>query len=233
MFFRGRFASVLPGPRQWLTILFLLLIAVPVLTGEALVINEQTLMRMEQRFGAGARQRLMDWQNLVQNTDGDARTKLEKVNRFFNALTFIDDSLHWNTSDYWATPTEFLASRGGDCEDFAIAKYFTLIKLGIPEEQLTLTYVKALRLNQAHMVLTYYPTPGAVPLVLDNLNSAILPSSKRSDLLPVYSLNGSGLWLAKQRGKGKMIGSSGRLQRWREMLDRLTEETKQDKETPP
>ena len=62
-------------------------------------------------------------------------------------MRFIDDIIHWNKVDYWATPIEFLASHGGDCEDFAIAKYFTLIQLGIPEEQLTLTYVKALRLT--------------------------------------------------------------------------------------
>ncbi len=212
--------------------LLLLLSAQPLCPQESLVISEQTLQRVERQYGSGARRRLKDWQELLKDDQGSERNKLERVNRFFNALTFVDDAIHWQTTDYWATPIEFLASQGGDCEDFAIAKYFSLMELGITEEKLALTYVKALRLNQAHMVLTYYSTPGAEPLILDNLNAAILPASKRPDLLPVYSLNGSGLWLAKQRGKGKLIGSSERLKRWREMLDRFNDETQQDKETP-
>ncbi len=147
--------------------------------------------------------------------------KLERVNRFFNRLHFIDDTIHWQQEDYWATPVEFLASNGGDCEDFALAKYFTLRALGVPEERLALTYVKAVRLNRAHMVLTYYPEPGAEPLVLDNLTEAIQPASRRTDLLPVYSFNGAGLWLAKQRGRGKKVGESGRLSRWRQLLNRM------------
>jgi len=206
----------------------LLLLVVPgsqVLTKEAFVISEQTMSRMTQRFGTDARKRLLAWQNLIQTAEGSDRVKLEKVNRFMNTMPFIDDAIHWGQDDYWATPMEFIASNGGDCEDFAIAKFFTLIKLGIPEDRLTLTYVKALRLNQAHMVLTYYPAPGAEPLVLDNLVGAILPSSQRTDLLPVYSMNGSGLWLAKQRGKGQLIGGSDRLKRWNDLLDRMSDET--------
>lgn len=231
MFFPGQIRLSGFVRYRWLTTL-LLLIAIPVMTMESLVIGEKTLQRMEAQYGSQARKRLLAWQVLMQKRTGSTLDQLERVNRFFNDMLFIDDIIHWHKTDYWATPIEFLASRGGDCEDFAIAKYFTLIQLGIPEEQLTLTYVKALRLNQAHMVLTYYPSPGAIPLILDNLNPAILPSTKRPDLLPVYSLNGSGLWLAKQRGRGKKVGSSTRLQRWREMTDRLTDQTQEDKETP-
>lgn len=82
------------------------------------------------------------------------------------------------------------------------------------------------------MAPTYYPFPGAEPLVLDNLVETIEPSSQRADLLPVYSLNGSGLWLTKQRGKGKIIGNSDQLKRWRELLDRMTDEMEQDEEAP-
>jgi predicted transglutaminase-like cysteine proteinase len=224
----GLLTFLIQRPARWLLLLLLVVTAGPVFTEESFVINERTLRLMEKRYGADARTRLLAWQNLVQTSEGDDRAHLERVNRFFNALPFIDDEIHWKKVDYWATPIEFLASEGGDCEDFAIAKYFTLIKLGIPEDRLTLTYVKALRLNKAHMVLTYYPFPGAEPLVLDNLIETINPSSQRADLLPVYSLNGAGLWLAKQRGKGKMIGSSDRLKRWRELLDRMTNEMEQE-----
>jgi len=224
--------SLIQGTARWLLLFLLVVTAAPVGTEETFVINERTLRLMEKRYGTGARARLLGWQNLIQTTGGDDRAQLERVNRFFNAMAFVDDDIHWKKVDYWATPIEFLASEGGDCEDFAIAKYFTLIKLGIAEDRLTLTYVKAMRLNKAHMVLTYYPSPGAEPLVLDNLIETIQPSSQRTDLLPVYSLNGSGLWLAKQRGKGKLIGASDRLKRWRELLDRMTNEMEQEEEAP-
>lgn len=84
-----------------------------------------------------------------------------------------------------------------------------------------MTYVKAWRINQAHMVVAYYPTPEAEPLVLDNLVKSIQPASKRKDLLPVYSFNGSGLWLAKQRGRGQMVGGSERLGVWQDLLARM------------
>jgi predicted transglutaminase-like cysteine proteinase len=205
------------------------LAAAPVQTNEQLILPERTLQRAEEQYGPGARERLLAWQELLRTgrTDDD-RTKIERVNRFFNRLRFIDDAIHWQKADYWATPVEFLASDGGDCEDFAIAKYFTLLDLGIDEHKLTLTYVKALKLNQAHMVLTYYPSPRAEPLILDNLVEAVLPSSERTDLLPVYSLNGSGLWLARERGRGKLVGESSGLQRWQEMLARMALEFNQE-----
>ena len=116
----------------------------------------------------------------------------------------------WGVKDYWATPLEFLSRGAGDCEDYSIAKYFTLKELGVSEKKMRITYVKALKLRQAHMVLTYFETPRSVPLVLDNLIPTIKPATQRKDLLPVYSFNGSGLWLAKSRGSGKKVGSSSR-----------------------
>jgi predicted transglutaminase-like cysteine proteinase len=223
---------LLRHPAFWGLLLCLILPSALVLTDESFVISEQAIRRMVQRFGPDARERLLAWQNLIETTKGSDRIKLERVNRFMNTVPFIDDSIHWSQPDYWATPMEFIASNGGDCEDFAIAKFFTLLRLGISEDRLTLTYVKALRLDQAHMVLTYSPTPGAEPLVLDNLTNSILPSSQRTDLLPVYSMNGSGLWLAKQRGRGKSIGGKGRLTRWNDLLGRMSGETEQDRKQP-
>ena len=185
-------------------------------------VSGETLILAEKKYGGEARQRLLDWQELINNEQSVAdKEKLEKVNRFFNRMDFVSDADHWGREDYWATPVEFLISLGGDCEDFSIAKYFTLKAMGIPESKLNLTYVKALRLNQHHMVMTYYRKPGAEPLVLDNLVGVILPASQRTDLLPIYSFNGSALWLAKQRGRGKLVGSSSRLKRWQELLQRM------------
>jgi predicted transglutaminase-like cysteine proteinase len=114
-----------------------------------------------------------------------------------------------------------LTSFGADCEDYSIAKYFTLRELGIDDAKLRITYVKALNWDEAHMVLTYSPTPNEMPLVLDNLKSEILPANLRTDLIPVYSFNATGLWLAKERGTGQFVGSSDRLSLWVDMLERL------------
>jgi len=147
------------------------------------------------------------------------------VNDFFNQVRFISDEKHWKSTDYWATPVEFLSTNGGDCEDFSIAKYITLRELGVPDERLRITYVKALQLNQAHMVLAYYETPDSEPLILDNLMASIRPASKRPDLLPVYSFNGNDLWMSKLRGRGQVIrGGSQRINLWRDLTIRLKTE---------
>jgi putative membrane protein len=77
-----------------------------------------------------------------------------------------------------------------------------------------ITYVKALRINQAHMVLTYFPTPDAIPLVLDNLIKGIYSASRRTDLEPVYSFNGSGMWLERMKGQGIRMGNPNKLDLW-------------------
>lgn len=185
-------------------------------------LSDNLLSTITQQYGDKAKRRLLAWQVLIREsaalTDQD---KLREVNDFFNQVRFISDKTHWNKSDYWATPVEFLATDGGDCEDFSLAKYFTLKAMGVDEQKLNLTYVKALNYNQAHMVVTYYASPRSEPLVLDNLVGEIRPASERADLLPVYSFNGTGLWLAKARGRGQQVGSSERIKRWRELLDRM------------
>lgn len=172
-----------------------------------------------------ARQRIDEWAALLKNPpQGTIQDKLNQVNRFFNArMAFKDDIVVWHQQDYWATPIEFLRKGAGDCEDFALAKYFTLREMGVPANQLRITYVKALQLNQAHMVVTWYATPDAIPLVLDNLKTAILPATQRTDLLLVYAFNGEGLWLP-QSGGNKRVGDSKRLSRWQDLLTRMRAE---------
>ncbi len=201
---------------------FLLLASILVCARGNFTLDAAIVDAAAKKYGNDARRNLLAWQQFIRDDDSTADLqKLKRVNSFFNKHTFVDDSIHWNQKDYWATPIEFLATDGGDCEDFALAKYFTLKLIGVAEEKLNLTYVKALNLNQAHMVLTYYEKPGAVPLVLDNLIDVIEPATKRTDLLPVYTFNGSGLWLAKERGKGNLVGKSDRLKLWNDLLDRM------------
>ncbi len=188
----------------------------------AFELSDKLLNFIEDKYGQSARNRLELWERLATTPSQlSTQDKLSQVNRFFNTTNFKSDIQHWGQEDYWATPVELLATNGGDCEDYSIAKYFTLKTMGVPVDKLRITYVKAIRLNQAHMVLAYYETPGAEPLILDNLISDIKPASKRTDLVPVYSFNGDGLWLSKQRGQGKRIGESGKLSRWVDLNTRL------------
>ncbi|MDX1755560.1 MAG: transglutaminase-like cysteine peptidase [Marinobacter sp.] len=188
----------------------------------ALELSNRLLDYVQEEFGEEARNRLITWQNL-EKMAGSAPIdrQLKLVNSFFNRARFINDIKHWGQEDYWATPVELLATNGGDCEDFSIAKYLTLKSMGVPDEQLRITYVKALELNQAHMVLAWYRTPDADPLILDNLINEIKPASQRTDLEPVYSFNGEGLWLNRLGDDDERIGDASRLDHWRDMNDRL------------
>lgn len=215
----------MPPPHRSLHIAaLLLLIATAVAVARDFTLSERIISQAEARYGDKARTRLLRWQELIRTTDTPQEEDLLKaVNDFFNRLEFVSDQRHWDREDYWATPVEFLASGGGDCEDFSLAKYFTLLAMGVAEKRLNLTYVKVRGYGQSHMVLTYYPAPGAEPLVLDNINTTIRPASRRRDLTPIYSFNGSGLWLAKQRDRGIMMGTSNRLTLWQDLLERMPE----------
>jgi predicted transglutaminase-like cysteine proteinase len=162
------------------------------------------------------------WQDIIVNGQGtEALEQLRAVNDFFNDARFVDDQELYGVPDYWATPDEFIARDAGDCEDFAIAKYFTLKAMGMDVAKLRITYVKAEVPNQAHMVLAYYATPDAEPLILDNLNRLIKPASERPDLRPVYSFNAEALWLSRTRNEQIRTGNPTQLEQWREMVARL------------
>jgi predicted transglutaminase-like cysteine proteinase len=172
------------------------------------------------RFGPEARARLESWKREAAERKRSSAAEaalLGDVNRMLNRVPFVDDSVHWGEADYWATPAETIGSNGADCEDFSIAKYFLLKELGVPIERLRLTYVKSLRLNQAHMVLAYYARPDAEPLVLDNLEDTVRPASQRKDLIPVYSFNDEEVWI-ELRGRS---GSPQQLRNWRALTERL------------
>lgn len=190
--------------------------------GGGIRLSQQQINELARTYGESARRRLIAWQRLLDELAGaDEMTKLREVNRFFNQVRFVDDIRHWKKEDYWATPVEFLVSNGGDCEDFSIAKYYTLRELGVPIEKMSIAYVKALELNQAHMVLTYYEAPDRIPLVLDNLTPDIETADRRRDLLHVYSFNGDNLWLSKKGRRADLVGTSDRLKPWVQVQSRI------------
>jgi predicted transglutaminase-like cysteine proteinase len=155
--------------------------------------------------------------------DDDAR--LEPINTWFNrSVIFRTDDAATGEADHWASPLETLQSGHGDCEDYAIAKYFSLIAVGTPVARLRLVYVRAQVAGndaQAHM-LAYYPQPNAEPLILDNLVTSVRPASRRPDLTPVFSFNSEGLW----QGVGTQSAGDpqARLSRWRLVLSKARAE---------
>ncbi len=185
---------------------------------------------MQSRYGSDGVALLGAWHKMIDNSRQlDNAQKIEQVNSFFNQhIRYTDDITLWQKTDYWATPLETMGMRAGDCEDFTIAKYMSLLELGVPTEQLRLIYVRAQlggaqsRRFQAHMVLGYYSSPDAEPLILDNLISRIEPASKRPDLHPVFSFNSEGLWVGNS--VQSQADPTARLSRWRDLLARVRDE---------
>ncbi len=187
--------------------------------------DAERMLAAAQKHGSGAlagARALQSAMNLAINLDDEG--KLLAMNQFFNRrIQAREDIEIWGVVDYWASPLEMLQKGSGDCEDFAIAKYFSLAAMGVPIQRLRLVYVRATiggpgGAVQAHMVLAYYASAGAEPLILDNLVTDVRPASRRADLAPVFSFNSEGLW----QGVGSTIAGdpTARLSRWREVLSK-------------
>lgn len=186
------------------------------------IFNAETLSQSETKAEGDIKKRFHALRTLIKKNENQPPLKqLTAINQFFNLFTFTSEKNEQGEEDNWKSPNEFIKDGEGDCEDFAIAKYFTAISLGIPSEKLRIAYVKSLTYNRAHMVLTYYADPNSDPLVLDNNTSEILPASKRPDLIPVYSFNADRLWLAKQSHQEQELGNSMGLSQWRNLIERM------------
>lgn len=183
------------------------------------------------KWGQPAAERLSGWRateidyqhrrQSAAHADVAGKDELMAFNGFWNKVPYFSDAEHWGLPDYWASPVEMLASNGGDCEDYSIAKFFSLRELGVPAQNLRITYVRALKLNVAHMVLAYYPTPDADPYILDNLTEKIQRASERTDLEPVYSFNDEDLWAA---GAASFKGKASQIRLWSELLEKMEKE---------
>jgi len=193
-------------------------------------VDAERIVKSAQKYGPAAVANAKALQQVIAGINGrDDLAKLKAVNDFYNQrLAYVEDIDNWGVQDYWASPLESLGKGAGDCEDYAIGKYFTLTSLGLSHAKLRMVYVRASIAGApngyvAHMVLAYYPTPDAEPLVLDNLQPGIHPAGERPDLLPVFSFNAEGLW----QGVGSIRANGDpltRLSKWREALTRARQD---------
>lgn len=197
--------------------------------------SENLLSYVSRRFSPDAVKRLLVWKRLINDMRGaeavGARSSepraealtMRKTNDFFNQVPYANDQVAWGRDDYWATPVEMLGLFAGDCEDYSIAKYLSLKELGVPIERLRITYVQAKSVNEAHMVLAYYPTPDAEPWIMDNLIKELRPASQRPDLEPVFSFNDDDVWTANGTSRK---GGASQVRLWRELLEKLARENR-------
>ena len=188
--------------------------------------DSKTVELVKSKYGQRAYNRLKAWDRMLKKSKNvKTLKKLKFVNDFFNQIKYKTDIRHWHKNDYWATPLEFTGTAAGDCEDYAIAKYFALIKLGIPESKLRIAYVKLLRkrtkYEEAHMILSYYHKPNSTPIILDNVNKRLKLVSKRKDIKLVYSFNAGGLYKSKNVGKRQKKVGANKLYKWKNLVDKL------------
>ena len=147
-----------------------------------------------------------EWHAIIERLRGkDVITQLREINAAMNKKPYIADQTNWNLPDYWATPLQFL-QKGGDCEDFAIAKYMALRDLGVPVQDMRIVVLNDLNLGIAHAVLAVYV--GADPYILDNQISKVVPASTIHHYQPVYSINENGWWLHRSGGTIRLVGNA-------------------------
>jgi|LakMenEpi03Aug12_release.lakeMendotaPanAssembly.Ray.scaffolds.fasta_scaffold161811_2 predicted transglutaminase-like cysteine proteinase len=203
-----------------------------VLAGVSRAYTADRIEQSARERGADAVRMVQEMQGLVGRlASADELVRQEQTNLFYNRkIRYTSDQRLYQQVDYWASPLETFAQGRGDCEDYAIAKYFTLLAGGIPPAKLRMVYVKAdlpatstrPAESVGHMVLAYYPQPDADPLVLDNLTDEIRPASLRPDLKPVFSFNTEGLWQGV--GQQSMGDPMARISKWRDAMNRIKAE---------
>lgn len=141
---------------------------------------------------------IAEWRKNLKDFEGlPLKEMARKVNDLANSKPYISDNRNWGQSDYWATPVEFL-QKGGDCEDFAIAKYTALRALGVPEERLRVVILHDNVKNIPHAILAVYTDEGIY--ALDNQIKTLVDANNEGRYRPIFSINREGWWLHSDPG---------------------------------
>lgn len=130
---------------------------------------------------------LQQWKSFVDGLKGrDPLAQLEAVNAYVNTVPYQTDRDRYGTVDHWATPREFFG-RSGDCEDYAIAKYLSLRKLGWSADALRILVVNDEVRRELHAVLVAFHNGTAY--VLDNLARSVRDHRSVRTYRPIFSIN--------------------------------------------
>jgi predicted transglutaminase-like cysteine proteinase len=117
--------------------------------------------------------------------------RIVRANDVLNRVRYVSAAENWHDPDHWETPYEFLA-RGGQCEDYAIAKFMALAQSGVPETALRLVIVHDFATGYDHAVTVVYVE--GTPMVLDNQIRDVTPAARIHRYRPYYSINRTGWW---------------------------------------
>lgn len=131
--------------------------------------------------------------------------KILKVNSYINQIVPMYDADNYNHEEHWASTYEFLSKGGGDCEDYVIAKRYTLELLEIPSKDMFFTVVKEKFFGGDHMVLSLHVNKTKQPIVLDNLSTNVMEIKKRVDLEPIFFFNEFGFYKLSKYTQFKKI----------------------------
>lgn len=123
--------------------------------------------------------------------DKDKPTQLKSVNDFMNRARYVTDPINYNVPDVWNSPAEFFANQG-DCEDYAIAKFFSLKWLGWPADSMRIVAVQDLNLKAGHAILAAYVDGKAY--ILDNQIKQLVEANAIKHYEPVFSISEKGWW---------------------------------------
>ncbi len=143
----------------------------------------------EKRLNACNYSKLMQFLNGLKGKDRHAQ--MVEVNTLINKAKYMTDDSNWGQKDYWNSPGEFMA-KFGDCEDFAIAKFVTLLTIGFPPDSLRVVAVKDLNLKVGHAILMVLLDGKAY--VLDNQIPQVIEATKVRHYDPVFSINQKSWW---------------------------------------
>lgn len=208
-------------------IILLILISITCLDAKTITLTEEDKNYIKNSVNKKAISlRLLKYIELKQKAENfPLEKKLNYVNSFYNKILPVDDSRKYSSDDYWATPKEFIIEGRGDCEDYAISKYFTLLELDIPKDKLFLAVVKVKGATNYHMVLSYLENKNSMPLILDNLSFRVLPFNKRTDLIPKFIFNEKEAFLLKNKKIHKKVKIDwGKEDKWANLLKRVYKE---------
>jgi predicted transglutaminase-like cysteine proteinase len=126
-----------------------------------------------------------------QTAADDKLAILKKVNRLVNSINYVNDSKRWEIGDYWATPTQFF-EQGGDCEDYAIAKFTLLKRMGFKNSDMRVVVLNDTFKNIIHSVLVVFID--GKQYFLDNQIPKVLQTKEIRHYKPIFSINEKNWW---------------------------------------
>lgn len=138
--------------------------------------------------------RLKAWAKMMSEAARhSAVAQLSFVSREINRIAVYEsDAARFGMPDRWASPLTFLTS-SGDCEDYVIAKYWSLKMLGVAESAMRVVLVRDRITRLDHAVLAV--RIGSERYILDNQTDRVAPDSAIDRYTALYSLASGGQWM--------------------------------------